>query len=114
LEQEFKSPGSAFRRGGAQAFVEEMMTVFGQADWPMDGRRPGDCPCWTGCGDKLLLHFKRWNGHCETADPASGCHNLAHVAATALYLWMLEQQRAGRDDRPGSRAQRLLADLGQH
>lgn len=65
-------------------------------------------PCWASYGNNLVHRFKRWNGHGESYDSASDCHNLVHIAADALYLWSLEQAGRGVDNRPGTKAFHIL------
>ena len=95
----------------ATAFMLEMMQSMA-ATAAIDTQNSFDDDVrWSFYADRLKQHFKCWNGQGETFDPASTCSHLAHVAALAMVLWTLERDQLGLDDRPATRAERLLIQL---
>jgi len=96
----------------AAAFMLEMMSSLADTAHNDDQQGEGNEDVrWSHYSNRLMRHFKSWNGQGETFDQGSNCTHLAHVAALAMVLWTLERDQAGCDDRPATRAEQLLMQL---
>ena len=93
-----------------EGFIEEMCIVMDAGagkyelhDW-MLGRE------WHHNVDAIKRHLAQWNGHGQSLD-RDGFHHLAAIAVNAMMLWTYEQNRTGKDDRPGIKAEKILKEL---
>lgn len=92
-----------------EEFLEEMVRVRenGAAkydDW--DWVRGRD---WTDYLDAMRRHMKAFNADdMDGIDKESGLHHMAHVAVNAMFLYFLQAQQQGHDNRHGVLAQRIL------
>lgn len=71
--------------------------TYGAAKYPRDNFRIGTI--WSRYADALARHFNAWLLR-EDADTETGINHLAHIAANAMILLVMQIGNLGTDDRP--------------